>query len=150
MESFETAPLACPQRHLCIGPIPKFKFAKASYDSTFFCQTKHGLECNPNVNVLVGFLHDLNHPTFLLAPKGYGNGPCGEPWFRLRYKYTNSEVSLISFPRQKLNGTWRPSVAMLVSLLEIRLEGNNISGTFPIHCNELKSWTLLDLGDGRL
>lgn len=48
----------------CIGPIPKFKFAKASYDSTFFCQTKHGLECNPNVNVLVGFLHDLNHPSF--------------------------------------------------------------------------------------
>ncbi|TKY67021.1 Receptor kinase TMK3 [Spatholobus suberectus] len=131
-----------------MGPIPKFKAAKVSYDSNLFCQSKPGLECAPEVTALLDFLHNLNYPS-VLASKWSGNDPCGEPWFGLSCD-RNSKVSIINLPRQKLNGTLSPSLAKLDSLLEIRLAGNNITGNVPSNFTELKSLRLLDLGDNNV
>jgi len=133
--------------NMFMGPIPKFKAAKVSYDSNFFCQTKPGLDCASNVNVLLDFLHNLNYPSFLVT-QWVGNDPCGEPWFGL--SCSNSKVSTINLPRRKFNGTLSPSLAMLDSLLQIRLAGNNISGKVPSNFTELKSLSLLDLSDNDL
>jgi hypothetical protein len=131
--------------NMFMGPIPKFKATKVSYDSNFFCQTKPGLECASDVNVLLDFLHNVNYPSFLIT-KWVGNDPCGQPWFGLRCNNVK-EVSMINLPNQKLNGTLSPSLAMLVSVLEIKLAGNNLNGKVPSNFTELKSLTLLDLSD---
>jgi Leucine-rich repeat (LRR) protein len=131
--------------NMFMGPIPKFKATKVSYDSNFFCQTKPGLECASDVNVLLDFLHNVNYPSFLIT-KWVGNDPCGQPWFGLRCNNAK-EVSMINLPNQKLNGTLSPSLAMLVSVLEIKLAGNNLNGKVPSNFTELKSLTLLDLSD---
>lgn len=133
--------------NMFMGPIPKFKAAKVSYDSNSFCQTKPGLDCASNVNVLLDFLRNLNYPSFLVT-QWVGNDPCGEPWFGL--SCGNSKVSRINLPGRKLNGTLSPSLAMLDSLLTIRLAGNNISGKVPSNFTELKSLSLLDLSDNNL
>ncbi|KAK2380043.1 receptor protein kinase TMK1 [Trifolium repens] len=131
--------------NMFMGPIPKFKATKVSYDSNSFCQTKPGLECASDVNVLLDFLHNVNYPSFLIT-KWVGNDPCGQPWFGLRCNNVK-EVSMINLPNQKLNGTLSPSLAMLVSVLEIKLAGNNLNGKVPSNFTELKSLTLLDLSD---
>ncbi|KAE9600732.1 hypothetical protein Lal_00045557 [Lupinus albus] len=131
-----------------IGPIPEFKAADISFDNNFFCQPKPGLECAPEVTALLDFLDDLNYPSFLINDWS-GNKPCTEStgsWFGLRCN-SNSEVSIINLPKQRLNGTLSPSLAKLESLLEIRLNGNNIAGTVPSNFTELKSLRLLDLSD---
>lgn len=134
--------------NMFFGPIPNFKAAKVSYDSNFFCQTKPGLDCAPNVNILLNFLQYMNYPSNLI-PKWVGNDPCGELWFGLSCNH-NSEISIINLPRQKLNGTLSPSLAMLDSLLEIRLGGNNITANVPSNFTDLKSLKLLDLSDNNV
>ncbi|KAL2328411.1 hypothetical protein Fmac_021838 [Flemingia macrophylla] len=131
-----------------MGPIPKFKAAKVSYDSNLFCQPKPGLQCAPQVTALLYFLHNLKYPS-ALASKWSGNDPCGEPWFGLTCD-RNSKVSIINLPRQKLNGTLTPSLAKLDSLLEIRLGGNKITGNVPSNFTELKFLRLLDLSDNNV
>ncbi|KAL5169652.1 Receptor protein kinase TMK1 [Glycine soja] len=128
-----------------MGPIPKFKAAKISYDSNLFCQSKPGLECAPEVTALLDFLNNLNYPSGL-ASKWSGNDPCGESWFGLSCGQ-NSKVSIINLPRQQLNGTLSPSLAKLDSLLEIRLAENSITGKVPSNFTQLKSLRLLDLSD---
>ncbi|XP_027342460.1 receptor-like kinase TMK3 [Abrus precatorius] len=134
-----------------MGPIPEFKAANFSYDNNFFCQTKPGLECAPEVTTLLDFLDKLNYPSFLISDWS-GNEPCRAStgtWFGLSCN-SNSEVSIINLPRHKLNGTLSPSLASLDSLLEIRLAGNNITGIVPGEFSELKSLRLLDLSDNNL
>ncbi|CAJ2654757.1 unnamed protein product [Trifolium pratense] len=128
-----------------MGPIPKFKAAKVSYDSNFFCQTKPGFDCASDVNVLLDFLRNVNYPSNLIS-QWVGNDPCGQPWFGLRCNNAK-EVSMINLPNQKLNGTLSPSLAKLVSLLQIKLAGNNLNGKVPSNFTDLKSLTLLDLSD---
>ncbi|XP_058729673.1 receptor protein kinase TMK1-like [Vicia villosa] len=130
--------------NMFVGPIPMFKAAQPLYASNSFCQTKPGLECDPNVNILLNFLSDLNYPSFVV-PKWVGNDPCGGSWFGLSC-FRNS-VSIINLPRRNLTGTLSPSLAMLDSLLEIKLSGNNITGKVPSNFTELKSLRLLDLSD---
>ncbi|RZB75094.1 Receptor protein kinase TMK1 isoform B [Glycine soja] len=131
-----------------MGPIPKFKADKVSYDSNLFCQSKPGLECAPQVTALLDFLNNLNYPSGL-ASKWSGNDPCGESWFGLSCDQ-NSKVSIINLPRQQLNGTLSSSLAKLDSLLEIRLAENNITGKVPSKFTELKSLRLLDLRDNNV
>ncbi|KAK7263453.1 hypothetical protein RJT34_31043 [Clitoria ternatea] len=134
--------------NMFIGPIPKFKAAKVSYDNNLFCQPKPGLECAPQVTALLDFLQNLNYPSALVS-KWSGNDPCGESWFGLSCNH-NSEVSIINLPRQNLTGTLSPSLGKLDSLLEIRLGGNNIIGKVPSNFTELKSLRLLDLGNNNV
>ncbi|KAK7261180.1 hypothetical protein RIF29_27485 [Crotalaria pallida] len=134
-----------------MGPIPEFKATNVSFDNNFFCQPKPGLQCAPEVTALLDFLEDLNYPSFLINDWS-GNKPCSDTtgsWFGLSCN-SNSQVSIINLPRQKLNGTLSPSLAKLDSLIEIRLEGNNIGGTVPDNFTELKSLRLLDLSDNNL
>ncbi|CAL5211642.1 unnamed protein product [Lathyrus oleraceus] len=130
--------------NMFVGPIPKFKATTVSYASNSFCQSKPGLECDPNVNILLNFLSDLNYPSFVV-PKWVGNDPCGGSWFGL--SCIRNSVSIINLPRKNLTGTLSPSLAMLDSLLEIKLSGNNITGKVPSNFTELKSLRLLDLSD---
>lgn len=74
------------------------------------------------------FLHNLNYSSFV--------DPCG-----LRCNL-QLDVSLITLPRKKLSGTLRPSLAILVSLLEIRLVGNNVIDFLVI----LLNWSLYFVG----
>lgn len=131
-----------------MGPIPKFKAGNVSCDYNFFCQTKPGLECAPEVTALLDFLRNLNYPSILTSAWS-GNEPCTGPWLGLSCN-PKSEVFVINLPRHGLNGTLSPSLAKLDSLLEIRLAGNNITGTVPSNFTELKSLRLLDLGDNNL
>ncbi|KAL1362688.1 hypothetical protein HN51_010911 [Arachis hypogaea] len=130
--------------NMLMGPIPKFKAAtQVSYGSNFFCQSKPGIQCAPQVNALIDFLHDLNYPS-ILSSQWSGNDPCGGNWIGLSCNQ-NSEVSLINLPRRNLSGTLSPSIAKLNSLVKIMLAQNNISGKVPSNFTELKSLSLLDL-----
>ncbi|MED6120189.1 hypothetical protein PIB30_018588 [Stylosanthes scabra] len=130
--------------NMLMGPIPKFKAAtQVSYASNFFCQSKPGIQCAPEVNSLIDFLHSLNYPS-ILSSEWSGNDPCGGNWIGLSCNQ-NSEVSLINLPRRNLSGTLSPSIAKLNSLVRIMLAENNISGRIPSNFTELKSLSLLDL-----
>ncbi|KAL1298835.1 hypothetical protein HN51_043128 [Arachis hypogaea] len=140
--------------NMLMGPIPEFKAANVSYNNNFFCQIKPGHECDPQVTALLDVLDNLNYPLFLISDWS-GNNPCTGstestgPWFGLSCN-SNHQVSIINLPRHELNGTLSPSLAKLDSLLEIRLEGNNITGMVPSNFSELKSLRLFDLSDNHL
>ncbi|XP_020203150.1 receptor-like kinase TMK3 [Cajanus cajan] len=137
--------------NMLMGPIPKFKAANVSYANNFFCQPEPGLECAPQVTALLDFLDKLNYPSSLVSD-WVGDEPCTRStgnWFGLSCN-SNSEVSIINLPEHKLNGTLSPSLAKIDSLLEIRLEGNNITGSVPTNFTKLTSLRLLDLSDNNL
>ncbi|MED6125699.1 hypothetical protein PIB30_071101 [Stylosanthes scabra] len=111
-------------------------------------------ELNLNSNQLVGLIPEslaemelellvLNNNMFM------GNDPCTGPWFGLSCN-SNHQVTKINLPRHELNGTLSPSLAKLDSLLEIRLEGNNITGMVPSNFSELKSLRLFELSENHL
>ncbi|XP_022142500.1 receptor-like kinase TMK3 [Momordica charantia] len=129
--------------NLLMGPIPKFKALNVTYDYNYFCQSKPGLECAPQVTALLDFLGSLNYP-MRLASEWSGNDPCQGPWLGLSCN-PEMKVSIINLPRRGLLGTLSPSISKLDSLLEIRLGGNNISGTVPQNFTNLRSLRLLDL-----
>ncbi|KAK9175458.1 hypothetical protein WN944_027465 [Citrus x changshan-huyou] len=134
--------------NLLMGPIPKFKAGNVTYDSNSFCQSEPGIECAPDVNVLLDFLGGVNYPVNLVS-QWPGNDPCQGPWLGLSCT-SNSKVSIINLPRHNLTGTLSPSIANLDSLIEIRLGKNSISGTVPNNFTELKSLRLLDVSDNNI
>ncbi|XVE59645.1 hypothetical protein DITRI_Ditri05aG0062800 [Diplodiscus trichospermus] len=131
-----------------MGPIPKFKASNFSYASNSFCQSKPGISCTPEVTALLDFLSDMNYP-INLASQWSGNEPCAGPWMGLSCN-PNSHVSVINLPRHNLSGSLSPSVAMLESLIEIRLGGNSIHGIVPDNFTELKTLKMLDLSGNNL
>ncbi|KAH1218838.1 Receptor-like kinase TMK3 [Glycine max] len=116
--------------NMLMCPIPEFKAANVSYDNNLFCPPEPGLQCSPQVAVLLDFLDKLNYPSFLISD-WVGDEPCTRStglWFGLSCN-SNSELD---------------------SLLEIRLVGNNITGSVPNNFTDLKSLRLLDLSDKNL
>ncbi|XP_023521261.1 receptor protein kinase TMK1-like [Cucurbita pepo subsp. pepo] len=126
-----------------MGPIPEFEARNVTYDYNYFCQSKPGLQCAPEVTALLYFLGSLNYP-IRLASEWSGNDPCQGPWLGLSCN-PESKVSMINLPKRGLLGTLSPSISNLDSLIEIRLAGNNISGIVPQNFTSLKSLRLLDL-----
>ncbi|CAL1403792.1 unnamed protein product [Linum trigynum] len=131
-----------------MGPIPKFKASKVSYASNSFCQSKPGLSCAEQVNVLLDFVADLNYPVSI-ASEWSGNDPCGVPWPGLNCD-ANSKVSVINLPRRNLTGTLSPSLAKLTSLLHVNLQGNNITGSIPENFTSLEALRVLDVSGNNL
>ncbi|CAL1367367.1 unnamed protein product [Linum trigynum] len=131
-----------------MGPIPKFKASKVSYDSNSFCQSKPGLSCAEDVNVLLDFVADLNYPVSITS-EWSGNDPCGVPWPGLNCD-ANSKVSVINLPRRNLTGTLSPSLAKLTSLLHVNLQGNNITGSIPENFTSLEALRVLDVSGNNL
>lgn len=129
--------------NVLMGTIPEFKALNVTYDYNYFCQSKPGLQCAPQVTALLDFLGSLNYP-IRLASEWSGNDPCQGPWLGLSCN-RDSKVSIINLPKRGLFGTLTPSISKLVSLIEIRLAGNNISGTVPKDFTSLNSLRLLDL-----
>ncbi|CAM8962683.1 unnamed protein product [Rhodiola kirilowii] len=131
-----------------MGPIPKFAANKVKYASNSFCQTDPGVPCDPQVMALLQFLGDLNYPQRVVSSWS-GNDPCGADWVGVD---CNSEhkVSSISLPNFHLNGTLSPSVGKLPSLLQVRLESNNITGPIPTNWTTLPSLTMLDLSNNNI
>lgn len=92
--------------NMLMCPIPEFKAANVSYDNNLFCPPEPGLQCSPQVAVLLDFLDKLNYPSFLISD-WVGDEPCTRStglWFGLSCN-SNSEVSIINLSRHKLNGT---------------------------------------------
>ncbi|TXG73534.1 hypothetical protein EZV62_002113 [Acer yangbiense] len=134
--------------NLLMGAIPPFKAGKVSYDSNLFCQSKPGVACSSDVNVLLDFLSRLNYPLNLVS-KWSGNNPCQGPWFGLSCD-SNSKVSMLNLPRSNLSGTLSPLIANFDSLKQIRLGENRINGTIPMNFTEMKSLTSLDLSNNNI
>ncbi|KAL6966733.1 hypothetical protein U1Q18_032524 [Sarracenia purpurea var. burkii] len=129
--------------NMLMGPIPKFRASKVTFSSNSFCQTIPGLQCAPEVNVLLDFLCGLNYPPNL-ASEWSGNDPCQGPWLGLSCN-SEGEVSVINLQKRMLDGSLSPSLVNLHSLMEIYLGGNNISGQVPANLTQLKSLRLLDI-----
>ncbi|GMP91962.1 hypothetical protein CsSME_00042410 [Camellia sinensis var. sinensis] len=129
--------------NMLMGPIPKFRSGNVTFSSNSFCQTSPGLQCAPQVNALLDFLHALNYPSNL-ASQWSGNDPCKGPWLGLSCN-PEGVVSIVNLQKQRLNGTLSPSLANLSSLIEVHLGGNNISGQVPTNLTELRSLRLLDI-----
>ncbi|XP_054818602.1 receptor protein kinase TMK1-like [Prosopis cineraria] len=131
-----------------MGPIPNFAAGKVIYDYNYFCQPKPGVPCAFEVMALLDFLDGLNYPSNLVESWS-GNDPCKGPWLGLKCD-ASGKVSMINLPNFKVNGTLSPSLANLGSLVEIRLEGNNLGGQIPGNWTSLSSLTLLDLSDNNI
>ncbi|KAE8712207.1 putative receptor protein kinase TMK1 [Hibiscus syriacus] len=131
-----------------IGRIPKIKAGNFSYDSNSFCQSKPGIACAPEVDALLDFLDGMNYPMNLVS-QWSGNDPCAGPWMGLSCN-RNSRVSIINLPRRNLSGTLSPSLAKLESLMEIRLQGNDIHGTVPENFTDLGTLRTLDISENNL
>ncbi|KAL7174614.1 hypothetical protein ACSBR2_033789 [Camellia fascicularis] len=129
--------------NMLMGPIPKFRSGNVTFSSNSFCQTSPGLQCAPQVNALLDFLHALYYPSNL-ASQWSGNDPCKGPWLGLSCN-PEGVVSIVNLQKQRLNGTLSPSLANLSSLIEVHLGGNNISGQVPTNFAELRSLRLLDI-----
>ncbi|CAN1732258.1 Receptor-like kinase TMK3, partial [Linum perenne] len=131
-----------------MGPIPKFKAGKVSYDSNSFCQSEPGLLCADEVNVLLDFLRDLSYPVSI-ASEWTGNNPCQVPWSGLNCD-TNSKVSVINLPRRNLTGALSPCLVKLTSLVHVNLGGNNLTGSIPDNLTRLESLRVLDVNGNNL
>ncbi|BAT85932.1 hypothetical protein LR48_Vigan03g249000 [Vigna angularis] len=131
-----------------MGPIPNFKAAQVSYTTNDFCVNKSGVPCAFEVMALLGFLGGMNYPENLVDSWS-GNDPCGGQWLGIECN-VDGKVNVINLPNMNLNGSLSPSVANLVSLVEIRLGGNDISGAVPGNWSSLSSLTLLDLSGNNI
>lgn len=145
LASLELEKLDLSNNHL-MGPVPIFKAKNVSCNSNSFCQAKEGVVCDPQVMALIEFLDGLNYPSRLVSSWS-GNNPCVQ-WFGVTCD--NGKVSVINLPKLNLNGTLSPSLAVLDSLHQVRLENNNLGGSIPANWTSLKSLTLLDLSTNNL
>ncbi|CAN0923449.1 Receptor-like kinase TMK3 [Linum grandiflorum] len=127
-----------------MGPIPKFRAKKVSYEFNSFCQSKPGLPCSEQVNVMLDFITDLGFPV-TLASEWKGNDPCQGQWPGLSCDATNSNVSVINLPRRNLTGTLSPSLAKLSSLHHVNLAGNSLTGSIPVNYTGLQFLKVLDV-----
>uniref|UniRef100_A0A7N0UXD4 Leucine-rich repeat-containing N-terminal plant-type domain-containing protein n=1 Tax=Kalanchoe fedtschenkoi TaxID=63787 RepID=A0A7N0UXD4_KALFE len=134
--------------NLLSGAVPKFKSRSFTYAFNSFCQTDPGLQCGSDVMALLSFLEAVKYPTDLVSGWS-GNDPCNRPWLGLSCNL-ESEVSVINLQGLGLNGLISPSLAMLNSLVEIRLGGNHLSGSIPTKLTELKYLRLLDVTGNNL
>ncbi|XP_057953199.1 receptor protein kinase TMK1-like [Malania oleifera] len=134
--------------NLLMGPIPKFMSGNVTYGFNCFCQANPGLQCAPQVAILIDFLGAVDYPLNLVS-EWSGNDPCKGPWLGLSCS-PSSEVSIINLPRHHLNGSLSPSLAKLESLIEIRLEENNLTGSIPANLTQLKALRTLDLSGNNL
>ncbi|XP_068340935.1 receptor protein kinase TMK1-like [Pyrus communis] len=130
-----------------MGPIPTFKARNARFDSNAFCQSTPGVPCAADVMALIEFLDGLNYPSTLVS-KWSGNDPC-QSWLGVSCG-NDGKVSVINLPKYNLNGTLSPSVAKLESLLQIRLQNNNLWSSVPENWTSLKSLTELDLSGNNI
>ncbi|XP_020233858.1 receptor protein kinase TMK1 [Cajanus cajan] len=131
-----------------MGPIPDFKAAKVSYEFNNFCVSKPGVPCAFEVMALLGFLGELNYPQNLVD-SWTGNDPCEGHWLGIKCG-ADGKVNMINLPNFNLSGSLSPSVANLGSLVQIRLEGNDISGVVPGNWTSLMSMKLLDLSGNNI
>lgn len=147
LANMELANLDLNNNHF-MGPVPKFKAVKVSYQSNSFCQPDPGSPCNPEVMALLRFLDGLNYPSRFVS-SWVGNEPCDGPWLGLSCN-SNHKVSMIHLPKANLSGTLSPSIANVDSLTQIILGSNNLTGPIPTNWSRLKSLTRLDLSGNNL
>ncbi|KAG2686711.1 hypothetical protein I3760_09G020400 [Carya illinoinensis] len=131
-----------------MGPIPKFKATKFSFNSNAFCQSTPGDLCAPDVMALIEFLKWVNYPSNLVS-SWTGNQPCEGQWLGLSCNPSN-EISIINMPKFNLNGSLSPVVAKLSSLTQIRLQNNNLSGQIPQNWTSLKYLKTLDVSGNNI
>lgn len=131
-----------------MGPIPKFSAKKVTYASNSFCQSDPGVPCDPQVMALLQFLVNLNYPRRIVSSWS-GNDPCGANWVGVDCN-PDHKVSSLTLPNFHLNGTLSPSVGKLSSLVQVRLESNNITGSIPVNWTMLPSLTMLDLSGNNI
>ncbi|KAL9675511.1 hypothetical protein QQ045_003713 [Rhodiola kirilowii] len=134
--------------NLLSGAVPKLKSRSATFAFNSFCQTDSGQQCGSDVMALLSFIEAVKYPTNL-ASGWSGNDPCKQPWLGLSCN-SESKVSVMNLPGLGLHGHISPSLAMLDSLVEIRLGHNHLSGSIPKKLTELKYLRLLDLTGNNL
>ena len=72
------------------------------------------------------------------ASEWSSNASYEQPCLELGHNH-NSKVSILNVPNFKLNDTLNPLIENLGSLVEIRLGGNNLTGTISRHLTKLTS-----------
>ncbi|RWV99131.1 hypothetical protein GW17_00037979 [Ensete ventricosum] len=132
--------------NMFMGPIPKVSF-NFTYAYNSFCQSTPGVPCSPEVTALLEFLERVNYPS-KLAASWSGNDPCASLWSGV--SCFDGKVSVINLPNLQLNGTISPSLGKLDDLVDVRLEGNNLSGMIPVNMTNLKLLKTLDLSSNNI
>ncbi|RWW56113.1 hypothetical protein BHE74_00037194 [Ensete ventricosum] len=132
--------------NMFMGPIPKVSF-NFTYAYNSFCQSTPGVPCSPEVTALLEFLERVNYPS-KLAASWSGNDPCASFWSGV--SCFDGKVSVINLPNLQLNGTISPSLGKLDDLVDVRLEGNNLSGMIPVNMTNLKLLKTLDLSSNNI
>lgn len=130
-----------------MGPIPKVKFANFTYAFNSFCESAPGVSCSPTVTVLLDFLDGVDYP-LKLASSWKGNDPCTGDWFGV--SCSDGKVSVLNLPNLNLNGRISPSLGELGSLVDIRLGGNNLTGTIPANFTGLTRLRMLNVSANNL
>ncbi|KAG0492352.1 hypothetical protein HPP92_005750 [Vanilla planifolia] len=130
-----------------VGPIPKFKFSNFTHAFNSFCGSLPGVPCSPEVTALLQFLGDLNYPS-KLASSWLGNDPCAGDWYGIFC--SGDKVTVINLQNCKLSGNISPSLGQLVSLVDIRLGGNNLSGAIPVNLTGLAMLKMFNVSSNNL
>ncbi|XP_043695340.1 receptor protein kinase TMK1-like [Telopea speciosissima] len=134
--------------NLLQGPTPKFPTSVAvdMAGLNSFCLPTPAAACDSRVNVLLSTARDMDYPV-KFAENWKGNDPCAS-WFGI--SCSNSNISVINFPKMVLTGTISPDFSKFQSLQRLILADNNLAGTIPVELTTLPSLTELDVSNNQL
>ncbi|KAL8515869.1 hypothetical protein ACS0TY_014533 [Phlomoides rotata] len=131
------------------GPIPVFpSTVKASIgDTNSFCSDKPG-PCDPQVSTLLDVAKSLGYP-MMMADSWKGNDVC-KGWRFISCDSQDKNVSIVNMPRQGLLGSISPAFGNLISLRNLVLNDNNLTGVIPNVLTTLPQLQILDVSNNNL
>ncbi|KAJ0254723.1 Receptor-like kinase TMK4 [Hirschfeldia incana] len=130
------------------GPLPSFPPAveKVTADHNYFCTTKKGVECEPQVTALLAVAGGLGYPS-MLAESWQGNDACD------RWAYVtcdSGKVSTLTLAKHGFQGFISPAIANLTSLKNLYLNDNNLTGVVPKVLTTMPNLKIVDVSNNNL
>ncbi|KAH9306755.1 hypothetical protein KI387_011159 [Taxus chinensis] len=133
--------------NLLDGPIPVVgEGVYFTYQGNYFCSSKAGDKCTPEVSALLVFLRGVGYPSAIVK-SWLGNDPCSG-WAGV--SCIDRHVSVVNLAKRSLSGYIDPAIGNLSSLTILKLNDNRLTGTIPKTLTGLKALKTLDVSNNNL